>query len=314
MRKSFYFIAIFSLFAFFTGCEVGMGQALDLEAPVITVTSPETLSNVHKQFTITGTCSDNIAVTAVEISDKQTGEIYAKAIINGSNWVANLNIAEGEKTLVCTAKDAAGNGSTKSSKTMIYLVDETAPEGLSWYVDRGNNVQTPLMELEKLQNLDYDDFTNIDVPQNQSFKIYGRFYDAMSIKTITLKLYEGTTLVSEKSVSATTIAAGSSIYSPCFEFSASDMALCTGTGKHYLKLKYESEDDHGNITNGERGELNYMLWWPDSDEPRIEYKGLKNGMLRVNIGSAIPIHFFDDDLLEEVRYALVDSVGTEEAV
>lgn len=308
--KFFKFVAGLMVVSAFVGCETGLGQALDLEAPVITVTSPETLSNVHKAFTITGTCSDNIGVTRVYIQDKQTGAVYANASINGTSWKADLNLEEGEKTLLCVATDAVGNSSTKSIKTVIYLVDETAPEGLSWYVDRGNNVQTALKEKEVLENMDYDDFTNIDVPQNQSFSVHGRFYDAMSINTITLELYEDDNKVAEKTVQAETIGT-SSIYSPQFEFQASDLPSSLSTGKHYLKLKYYSKDDHGNENTRE---LPYMLWWPESDQPRIGLSEVKDGKMRVNIGSAIPVHFFDDDLLSEIRATLVSDTVNEATI
>lgn len=335
MKKFFLpFLFLFSLLGLFTACEVevGMGEALDLEAPVCTVTSPQTLSNVHKSFRMAGTCSDNIGVTAVEITDKSTGQLYANATINGNTWYVDLNLEEGERTLVVTAKDKACNQSAKSYRTCIYLVDETAPEGLSWYVDRGNNVQTPLKSRKELRTMDYDDFTNIDVPQNESFSVHGHFYDAFSIRTIKLELFEvpasevetapadwnqdiiddklGTDpynishLVVSKEIAAATLDTSKSIYSPEFDFTDSDLAGLT-TGKHYLKLRYTSIDQHGNTSSDVV--LPYMIWWPESDEPRVQLSGITNGSMRVNIGSAIPIHFFDDDLLTDVRAAIVPS-------
>lgn len=303
MKKCFKFLKLalgLLAISLFAGCETGLGSALDLEAPEITVTSPVTLSNVHKLVTITGTCKDNVGVVRIDVQDKQTGQIYQGSTVTGNTWTTTIELEEGEKTLLCIARDAAGNQSAKSSKTIIYLVDETAPVGLSWYVDRGNNVQTPLMELETLQAMDYDDFTNIDVPQNEKFSIYGRFYDAMSINTITLTLYEDERKVAEKTVTATTIDPGSSIYSPCFEFKASDLSGCS-SGQHFLRLEYTSKDDHGNESTRV---LPYMIWWPESDQPRIQLSDVKNGTMRVNIGSAIPVHFFDDDLLSEVKATL----------
>ncbi|MDO4505386.1 MAG: hypothetical protein Q4B64_00400 [Spirochaetales bacterium] len=302
MKKVFFCLSAFVSLLWISSCDIGLGKEVDLVAPEVTVTSPETLSNVHKQFVMKGTCSDNVGVTSIDITDKESGAVYAHGMISGNTWQANLNLEEGEKTIVVSANDAAGNHSTKSIKTLIYIVDETAPEGLSWYVDRGNNVQTPLKDKAVLENLNYDDFTTIDIPQNESFKVYGRFYDAMSINTITLGLYEDGTMVAEKTVAAETITPGSSIYSPCFEFDASDLPTLT-TGKHYLKLKYYSKDDHRNEATRE---LPYMLWWPESDNPRIGLQELKeDGSIRVNIGSAIPVHFFDDDMLKEVRVVLV---------
>lgn len=314
-RKLILLFSVLSFIFLYISCTVGMGEEVDLESPVITVTSPETLSNVSKNITITGTCSDNKGVVNVQIVDKQTGHVYGYADINGEDWTCDVELEEGEVTLLCIANDAIGNQSTKSIRTLTLLVDETAPEGLSWYVDRGNNIQTPLMELSKLQSLDLDDFTNIDVPQNEEFTIYGRFYDAMSIDTITLKISEdgGTPFIS-KTVTASTIESGKSIYSPSFKFSNTELVNAKSSlssGKHYLKLSYYSKDNHGNQTEHE---LSYIIWWPESDSPRIgqtqsvEEDGVKK--LRVNIGSSIPIHFFDDDELAEVRYVLLPSSTT----
>lgn len=299
--------------ALFAGCEVGMGTALDLEAPEITVISPETLSNVRKSVSIKGTCKDNIGVTSIEVQDKQTGKIYGNASITGNDWVADITLEEGEKTILCIAKDAAGNSSIKSIKTLFYLVDETAPEGKLWNVDRGDNKLTDLKSKEELESIDYDDFTNIDVPQNEQFIICGRFYDAMSIKEITIELYEDETKVAEKTISAEGLSSDKSIYSPRFEFKASDLPANLQTGKHYLQLFYSSEDEHGNKTQ-DKVPVGYMLWWPESDNPRISLTEVVNNVMRVNIGSAIPIHFFDDDLLSEVRYTLVSGSVNESAI
>jgi hypothetical protein len=44
-----------------------MGDIVDLEAPAITITSPASLSYVGKSFTITGTCTDDVKVTSIEV-------------------------------------------------------------------------------------------------------------------------------------------------------------------------------------------------------------------------------------------------------
>ena len=67
--KKFILPFLMVVLCLFTSCgEIGMGKALDLEAPVITITSPERLSNQKLEFKITGTCSDNIGVTSVVIT------------------------------------------------------------------------------------------------------------------------------------------------------------------------------------------------------------------------------------------------------
>ena len=70
----------------FAGCEVGLGVALDLEAPEITVTSPEKFSYQKLAFELSGTCKDNVGITSMVISNKETGKVYGNARINGETW------------------------------------------------------------------------------------------------------------------------------------------------------------------------------------------------------------------------------------
>lgn len=68
-------VGIFCLVAALSSCNfyVGLGKSIDLEAPQITITSPAPYSNVGYNFTLTGTCTDNEAVTKVVITNLDTG-------------------------------------------------------------------------------------------------------------------------------------------------------------------------------------------------------------------------------------------------
>lgn len=308
-------------------CEIGMGEALDLEAPEITVTSPTPLSYTHKDITASGTCKDNVRVTEVEARNRETGALYGRGAISGDDWVMNLRIdEEGPIDVVFTAKDAVGNASVKSSKTIILMVDETAPESLSWYVDRGDGVQVPFYERSQLENLNTNLEKNKHIPQNEAFTIYGRFNDAISIKYITLTLKENGNLVLSKTLSARNvqqgddgynsypsgfryIGDGESVYAPFWNFTHNELKTAMSsldTGKHYLEVSYYSIDDHGN--NDEQS-VGYILWYPESDKPGINNASAseENGMdtISVGIGSSLSVDVFDDDELSELKYDFI---------
>ena len=63
MKRFSLFTILFALlsgFMFFS-CEVGLGEAIDTEAPKITINYPESKAIVRDSFVLAGTCSDDIA-------------------------------------------------------------------------------------------------------------------------------------------------------------------------------------------------------------------------------------------------------------
>jgi len=323
--------SLFSLFSglllIFSSCTIGMGEEVDLEAPVLTITSPQKFSyQKNLSFTLEGTCTDNKGITSVVISNKETGKIYGNADVVGDTWSFNVTLEkeeEGEVTFLCSANDAFQNSSTKSARTITLLVDEHAPEGLAWYLDRGNHIQTPLKEKEELENLDYTLAVNKDVPQNQQFTLYGSFYDAMSIYEITVSLYDDTispdtpviskTLRSDPSDVSHYIGDGNSIYSPGFTFTHSELAgarPALASGKHYLRVKYYSKDNN-TATNFNEATVDtelYILWWPESDKPGIQQTQIENDRISVSVGSSLPVDFFDDDAIKEAYWAIKSTI------
>ena len=328
MKKSIlkFFLSLVALSAFlFSGCEVGLGESLDLEAPELTITSPSNFSYQPLHFTITGTCKDNKGVTSVVVLNKETGEEFGYATIENDTWHFDVNFTkedEGEITFRIEANDKAGNTSAHSARNLTLLVDEHAPEAKSWYVDRGNSIQASLETKEFLESLDFTLSENKNYPQNQHFTLYGNFYDAMGIDTITVKLYEDTfsttvpvasKTVNVSSTSENYIGDGKSIYSPSFYFDESDFVngnpLCI-SGKHYMRVVYyaKDNDDPVNFNDIEVDTKQYILWYPESDYPGIQQIQIEDGKIRVSVGSSIPVDFFDDDGLKEIHCALKNDI------
>ena len=313
MKKRNFLVAgilfLTALFAF-SSCEpqIGLGEIVDLEAPEVTITSPKPLSLQPKTINFEGTCHDNVKVTAVVITNRTTGELLCNAAISGDTWSGTVTLEEGEADILVTAKDKAENFSINSSKNITLLVDETAPEGLSWYVDRGDGVQVSLMTKEELQDVDTSLAENKQIPQNEKFTVYGRFYDAMSINSITLTLKENGSEIISKTVTASdyeTSGEGKSIYAPSWTFTHDELVAANSSlasGKHYLELSYYSTDDHKNESTKT---LAYLMWYPESDIPGIQQSQAVNDILSVDVGGSIPLHFFDDDSLSEIAYDFI---------
>lgn len=321
LKKSVYFIGgiILSLSLLFS-CTIGMGQSLDLEAPQLSVTSHMSGSKVGLEVDLSGTCTDNNAVTRVSIKNVENDFTFEDAVVSGTSWKTHLSLSkdfEGDRTFIITAHDAVGNASTKSYAILVLSIDETGPNDEDWYLDRGNSIRTEVAELEELKATNLYLSKNKDIPQNEKFTVYGSLYDAMSISEVTLGLYtvNGKLLI-EKTYSSDPdnadkyIGENKSIFSPAFEFTHDELkdlidddGSTLESGCHYLGLKCYLEDEHGN--NFTRN-IGYMVWWPESDLPGIYQNEIdkENSTLSVLIDSSISLDIFDDDGLEEIYYAL----------
>ncbi len=329
LKKSVYFIGgiILSLSLLFS-CTIGMGQSLDLEAPQLSVTSHMSGSKVGLEVDLSGTCTDNNAVTRVSIKNVENDFTFEDAVVSGTSWKTHLSLSkdfEGDRTFIITAHDAVGNASTKSYAILVLSIDETGPNDEDWYLDRGNSIRTEVAELEELKATNLYLSKNKDIPQNEKFTVYGSLYDAMSISEVTLGLYtvNGKLLI-EKTYSSDPdnadkyIGENKSIFSPAFEFTHDELkdlidddGSTLESGCHYLGLKCYLEDEHGN--NFTRN-IGYMVWWPESDLPGIYQNeiDIENSTLSVLINSSISLDIFDDDGLEEIYYALkVDTIYDE---
>ena len=106
-------------------------------------------------------------------------------------------------------------------------------------------------------------------------------YDAMSILEVgvILKDENGDEVLS-KTVTKDTISSGLSLFNPSFTFTADELKEKDSKyekGKHYFHVYYFSRD---NSDNEETRELDWMLWYPESDKPGIEIGANDNDDLK----------------------------------
>nr|MCR5698075.1 hypothetical protein [Treponemataceae bacterium] len=131
----FAFATIFSL-SIFT-CTPGLGNQVDTKAPSVVITSPATKSTLNGSFTVTGTASDDLAVTSVELyftnisTSVQYGPYPATVGSNGT-WSLSITPRSGSSSILpdgdYNIKAMAYDKSQHSGQTdVVYTIDTTPP-------------------------------------------------------------------------------------------------------------------------------------------------------------------------------------------
>lgn len=136
-----------------TGCEIGMGNAIDFDAPVVIIESPKSMENIPTLYTISGKSFDNVGTKRLEVSINDTsmkwvnksGKWYDyssgdKVKIDSGTWTKNgksvtwsldLNLSsmkQGEYTLKVEAWDKEKNFSADSRDSRTFVLDKTPPK------------------------------------------------------------------------------------------------------------------------------------------------------------------------------------------
>ncbi len=326
MKKGKSFLVLTALFTFlFTACELGMGASPDLEAPVIKITSLESGGTIiegselfsavycKREIVIKGNASDNEKVQSVSVEIKWEGEndytFFSDCNVKGDKWTGSLVFPkEGVASLKFTAKDAKANYSTKSSQIINLFIDDSAPVGNAWYIDRKvNGMQYSLKSLEYLKALNLDDSENKDAAQNVAFSIRGNFNDTMGIKNVYIELFdeEGNKLCKIDKTES------SGLYAPEFIITSQNLSALDNN-RHYIQVKYSAEDvvTVPESNKAERMDISggWFIWWPDGDKPRIVPStavSAEDNNIHINIKTTLSLTIFDDDTLEEAYCALL---------
>lgn len=329
VARNFSIILFFSVFCFFScNMDVGLGEEVDIVAPKVSIVSMSSENEstysfaggvfCHREVAFTGTASDNKKVTSVHVQIKWADETYFKefktASLSGENWSLGFTFEkEGTAFLKFIAEDAQGNQGARSSKTIILFVDEEAPIGNAWYIDRKiNGIQYNLHSLEELKSIDLNKSENIDAAQNVAFAISANFNDTMGIDDKNppkISIYdEDGNQVCE--ISKTN---DSTVYAPVYEIT--EAILKSGkaglnTGKHYLQVRYTASDI---VTTPAANTISYdetnsddtwFIWYPEADKPRYELSTeISENAITAYVNDVISITIFDDDELDSASYS-----------
>lgn len=192
------FVTLTSLL--FLSCQIGLGKEVDLEAPTIKLTKMQSgtveLPSARfgggiycgKKVSFFGTATDNEGVDSVYAEIKWSNETeykhFADATLTGETFQFDLTFEKnGTAYIKFVATDKAKNYNVNSSKVVTLLVDDQAPVGEAWYIDRHiNGIIYPLKDIEELKKVDFNSQDNKDVAQNVEFSICSAFKDEMGIK------------------------------------------------------------------------------------------------------------------------------------
>lgn len=189
MKEKKFILAVVSVvFAYaLLSCDVGLGSAVDTQAPTLNVTYPATLSTVRGQFVFGGTCADDQKVTSVTVRalnselGKSYGPFAATIAEDAKSWTFSFNkkaegkdfyngweMPDGKYTLEAVARDASGKSSGTGAITID--IDNTEPIFI-------------------LNSPGTTDIKNPTV-SGSSFKITGTIADDHSIKYMRVNVYE----------------------------------------------------------------------------------------------------------------------------
>ena len=322
MRKSVFskFVTLFGCVAFtfsslfLVSCEIGMGESVDLEAPTIKLTKMVSGGTdvEHTDFdasifcrssvTFYGTAHDNEELTGVHAEIKWLGEnsykFLSKATLDDEKWVLALKFPkEGACWLKIVAEDKSGNYGIRSSKVISLFVDNNAPSGSGWYIDRQvAGVQYNLQGLSTLK----------DIVSKDPNLISANFSDASGIEVVSISIYDE---AGNKIVDNIAKDTDSSNYAPFFSLShdiiTENDTNSLKSGLHYLQVRYSAADTvtdpSPNTVEDAEFSLGWFIWWPESDNPKYSITGLESSgdqeYLHLNISDTVNITVFDDDFL-----------------
>ena len=222
-----FLITIFALLAlFFTAsCEIGLGAAVDMEAPKVEVLSHKDNDSVAQSFSLKGTASDNEGVTLFTI-DFEDADLHYK-IIPGQSWqkktyrtqewtVVNndannycelkdgvwdwsvtvnteekINTKEGHTfNFAASAQDARGN-SGKTSKVELSLIVDTASPEVSIYKPEIFESYTELKQDVDANKYKLKDGNVISHLLNGTIQLFGRQDQALSFKALRIEFDNG---------------------------------------------------------------------------------------------------------------------------
>ncbi|HAH61484.1 MAG TPA: hypothetical protein DCL73_05245 [Treponema sp.] len=145
-----YLISLLAVIIFIplASCQVGLGAAVDTEAPTVEITYPPASAVIKGTFVLAGTCDDDRGISSIKVTVKNTDTdttygSYSAAVTDSSSWSVTLNsedtsptydlydsykkweLPDGTYELDVKAYDASGHSSGTASLSVD--IDNTSP-------------------------------------------------------------------------------------------------------------------------------------------------------------------------------------------
>jgi predicted small secreted protein len=282
-----------------------------------------------------GKAYDNFNVIKIKVEDKKANKVWTSTAISAQDpdkdywqeWSISLpGLDRGERNVEITALDQFSNIGAETIKQLALLVDIDPPVVKDPKIERDTvtsaTIYAELLPFSSITELDDDSFETIDYFQNESFKIHAAIEHEFMLSTapdnVTLNFlpYDQTgKLLSDKPLFNPPLnkEAGTLVYNPSWRITAND--ITTGhpeylTGKHYFKVIITAKAEAGHSgSNSITNELFNLCWWPEGDKPHVKAKGSSmegaEETIKCEMGQVFPLQVFDDDMVNEVYYAIV---------
>ncbi|MCQ2241773.1 hypothetical protein [Treponema sp.] len=185
--------AIFIPLVSVLSCDIGLGEAVDVSAPTLTITYPPSGAVIRDSFVLAGECNDDVLVTSVNVRVVNTtvgNEVYkGNAVISGKSWQITLNdrddsayagtngwqYADGTYEITAWANDNSGKSSGVSSRSVD--VDNTAP----FFIISKPGVTASAVEAHTSEPAAY----------GSTFTVTGTIADLHEISKMALDVYDG---------------------------------------------------------------------------------------------------------------------------
>ncbi|MBQ7752353.1 MAG: hypothetical protein IJR80_01690, partial [Treponema sp.] len=184
-------LASLSLFVMFSACDIGLGGAVDTEAPTGTIETPPVNAIIRDSFAVKGTWKDDGSISAVTLSLKNinTNKVLTyNGKIEQNSWLCQVNPADSNQPLVdgtyLATINLTDNGGHTTSLTRSYTVDNTPPVVILSYLKSKDDSATEIKTYGKLFTLsgkaaDDNNINRIDV------KVYQDEACSTELRTIT---------------------------------------------------------------------------------------------------------------------------------
>jgi len=324
--------AVAALFLIFS-CKVGLGEAVDVVAPELTIIAPDVLAAIPQTVTVKGIVSDNMAVDRLIIKIVETDQefklaggtwyenvdsnwiAYDRGICSGSeteyNWELPLSIKNAqngeEYTITSQVYDKFGNEGKKSKDERCVRIDTVIP--VVSIIEPSLTISYEEAS-ESYESYRLEDSSILSNLVNYDFSISGSQKEDSSLDK--LYVYLDTSDSSVVSVTDIDSLKTNSLY-VCdvqssnlrnweIKLTKDDFAAEFQTGKHLLRLVTESHDKAGNIEIKVQG---WFVYWNEADRPWIaltagfenETKAAEN---TVYPGCTLQGQAYDDDGLSDI--------------
>jgi len=315
-------------------CNIGLGEAVDLTPPEVTITKPEIASSVNRKIELVGTAKDNLAVTSIKVTVEEagleyeckSGKWYKKSgdslveqpdsvcLVDGNFIEFTLyidvdNIKSGDDLTIRTqAYDEYGNEGNKSKDERLVTMDISSPTV---------TVSEPALEPDYNKALAvHESYTLCDntvlsslLNQDVNFSGFQKedtkldklvvYLDGSSSNQIPEKEEELTGFIYKKEFT------GQGIRNWSFTVGQNEFPAEYRTGKHLIRVFGYSYDTAGNC---ERKVQGWFTYWNEADKPWVSAtfgEDTVNTTKKVYPNCTLLGQAYDDDGLKEVSITTI---------